>query len=260
MRISAHIGVLLFLAQQVSAQVHLDKPLVLVAQDSVDRMVFGLGRAEGEQGLITLGDARSGAYQWAVASGNGAAIALSLDPPCSAYANGLTLRFLPLGPASSVVTFNVDGLGPRPVYRSDGQRVMGGDIEPGRISEAIYADSAFFLQGRALTKCPQGYLQANSSLCLMRNDTLSMSVYSATNWCYSRGSRLCSWDEYISACSALQGQLEGLFDEWEWIDGNADHVHTAIQAGRWACRSERSWGAIESPNNYAQVRCCYSLR
>jgi hypothetical protein len=250
----------LCLAATCVAQVRVDHPIMLNSTDTAERMIGGIARANDEHALITLGDARSGAYHWAQASGTNGNITLSLDPVATGYVNGLSIRFLPAVSASGVVTFNVDGLGPKPVYRTDGQRVVAGQVQPGTMVEAIYADSAFFLQGRAPSACPDGFLQANTSFCLMRNDTLNMSIYNAANWCYSRGARLCSWDEYISACTVLQGQLEGMYDDWEWIDGTADHTHTAVQAGRYACRSERSWGALESNNNYARVRCCYSLR
>ncbi len=250
----------ILLAAHCAAQVHIDRPIILTAPDTSQRMVTGLARADAADALITLGDARSGFYHWAQASGTGPNINLTVDPVATAYVNGLGVRFLPTAPAAGVVTFNVDGLGPKPVYRSDGLRLTVGQVQPGSIVEAIYADSAFFLQGRAPAACPTGFLPVNTSFCLMRNDTLNMSIYNATNWCYSRGARLCSWDEYISACTAVQGQLEGMFDDWEWIDGTADHTHTAVQAGRYACRSERSWGALEDDNNYARVRCCYSLR
>jgi hypothetical protein len=256
------ITYLLFLAFAVQgeAQIHIDRPLVLTSPDSAQRQISGLGAASEGTSLIRLVDAQAGVHQWAQVGGTASAIALVMDPPCTAYTNGLMVRFVPAASAAGTLTFNVDGLGARPVYRSDGLRPILGQVQLGRMVEAIYADSAFFLQGRAAAACPEGYLQANASVCLMRNDSLNMSVYNANNWCMSRGARLCNWDEYISACTTLQGQLEGMFDDWEWVDGTADHTHTAVQAGRYSCRTERSWGALENNNNYARVRCCYSLR
>lgn len=244
----------------VCAQVRVDKPVVFTGSSPAQRQVEGLGPAAGDDALIDLAGARSGSYQWGVACGTSNAITLTLDPPCSAYTTGLQVRFLPARISGGPVTLNVDGLGPRRLYRSDGLPPVLGQLQPGRITEITYVDTAFFLNTRASKACPDGFLQANSEFCLQRNDTTSMSVYSATRWCTERGAQLCTWDQYIHACQALQSQLEGLFDDWEWIDDTADHTHTGVQAGRWACRSERSWGALENPNNYAQVRCCFRLR
>lgn len=247
-------------AMLAAAQVHVDRPLVLTAADSSARSVSGLAPAVTGNGLITLGDARSGRYRWAQVGGTGMALTLSLDPPCEAYVSGLGVRFLPNAPGSGPVTFNVNGLGAKRVYRGDGTLVTAGELEPGVITQAIYADTAFFLTARAAEGCPTGFLSARPSLCFMQHDTLNLSVYNATKWCMDRGARLCTWDEYIQACTALQAQLSGLFDDWEWIDDTSDHTHTGNQAGRYGCRSQRSWGAVEDPNNYARVRCCLTVR
>lgn len=242
------------------AQVHLDKPLVLTSADSAQRSVEGLAPAANEQALISVGGAQSGGYHWGQAAGTGMAIQLSLDPPCAAYTDGLNVRFMPTAAGYGAVTLNVDGLGAKPLYRSDARPVSVGQLQPGTIAEAVYADSAFFLVGREQAGCPAGYLPGGGDLCIMRDDTMYISIFNATRWCYDRGARLCTWDEYIQACTANLPDLSGLFDEWEWIDDTSDHTHTANQAGRWQCRTQRQWGAVESNNNYAQVRCCLRTR
>lgn len=243
-----------------TAQVHVDKPIVLTGADPAARQVEGLAPADQEDALIDLAGARSGRYHWGVAGGTANAVTLAMDPPCAAYTTGLHVRFLPVRVSAGAVTLNVDGLGPKRIYRNDGLPVAFGELEPGRVADAIYVDTAFFLTARAARACPQGFLQVNDSYCLQQNDTLSTSIFSASRWCQDRGAQLCTWDQYLNACVALQTELQGLFDDWEWIDDTADHTHTAGQAGRWQCRSERSWGAAEHPNNNAQVRCCYRLR
>lgn len=188
------------------------------------------------------------------------AITLSAQPACAAYQNGLELRFMPNASAAGAVTINVDGLGAKRLYRTDGMFPAFGELAPGRISTIVYQDSAFFLMDRPRENCPSGFYDVNGQYCIQRNDTLSLSVFNATKWCGDRGARLCTWGEYIHACTVHQSAMEGMFDEWEWIDDSSDHTHTGVQAGRWQCRSERSFVAAENPNNYAQVRCCYSIR
>lgn len=256
----AGLPLLLLVPSCALAQIHVDKPVVLTAADSAQRAIEGLARATAQDGLITLGGAQSGAYHWGQATGTGMAIELTLDPPCAAYTNGLTLRFMPSSAGSGAVTLNVDGLGAKRIYRSDAKPVGLGQLQPGGIAEVVYADTAFFLMGRAQAGCPAGYLAGGGDLCIMQDDTLYMSIFNATRWCYERGARLCSWDEYIQACTLNQPELNGLFDEWEWIDDTSDHTHTGNQAGRWQCRTQRQWGALESDNNYAQVRCCQRIR
>jgi hypothetical protein len=251
---------LLVAAVTAMAQVRVDKPVVLTSADSTERAVLGLARAADATGLITVGDAQSGTYHWGQVSGTGMAVQLTLDPPCTSYTNGLAVRFLPLAAGQGAVTLNVDGLGARRIYRSDARPVSAGLILPGAVAEAVYMDTAFFLMVREPAGCPAGYVSGGGDLCIMREDTGFMSIYNAVRWCFERGARLCSWDEYIAACTANQAEMGGLFSEWEWIDGTSDHTHTANQGGRWNCRTQRQIGAVESDNNYGEVRCCTRVR
>lgn len=254
---SVAITLLMSASALVSGQVQLDKPLVLVSPDSARRGIEGLAPGTQNDALVTMGDARSGMYHWAQAGGTGTAITLAAQPPVDGYADGLVLRFLPSSASYGPVSVNVDGAGTRRLYRTDGHLITAGQMQPGTIAEIIYTDTAFYLRNRAPEGCPSGFLPANERLCFMRNDTINLSIYNAAKWCSDRGASLCTWDEYIHACTVLDGQLEGMFDDWEWIDDTSDHTHTGVQVGRWQCRSERSYGAVENPNNYARVRCCY---
>ncbi len=243
-----------------TAQVHVDKPVVLTATDPAERTVEGLAPAVAADNLIDLDGARSGRYHWAQASGTGMSINLTLDPPMTAYTTGAELRFMPVAQGYGPVQVNVDGLGVRGIYRSDGLPVSMGQLAPGAITSITYADTAFFISDRDRQGCPSGFLPVNGQYCIQRNDTLNLSIFNATKWCNDRGARLCSWGEYIHACLENQSQMEGMFNDWEWVDDTADHSHTGVQAGRYQCRSERSWGALEDSNNYAPVRCCFTLR
>ncbi len=243
------------------AQVHVNKPLVLTSVDSTQRSIEGLAPPVDENSLITVGDAQGGVYHWGQVSGTGMAIQLAMDPPCTAYTNGLNVRFMPSTAGYGPVTLDVDGLGAKRMYRSDARTVGAGQLQPGTIVEAVYMDTAFFLMGRERAGCPAGYISGGGDLCIMREDTLFMSIYNAIRWCGDRGARLCTWDEYIAGCVATQsGGMVGLFNQWEWIDGTSDHTHTANQGGRWQCSSQRQLGAVESDNNYGEVRCCMRLR
>lgn len=245
----------------VHGQVHVDVPLHLTATDSTQRQVEGLAAPLHESDLITLGTARQGAVHWGTTGGNATAITLTLSPPAGAYSNGMLVRFLPTLRSAGQVTLNVDGLGAVPLRAHEGARVPWGLLEPGRIAEAIFVDSVFVLRARALQGCPPGYVQANERLCIQAGDGgTNMSFYDASLYCMDRGARLCSWDEYIHACNAVQGQLTGLFDDWEWLDDTSDHTHTADQVGRWNCHSQRSMGATDHPLNHAKPRCCYRIR
>ncbi|MBS1581541.1 MAG: hypothetical protein JST66_04995 [Bacteroidetes bacterium] len=244
----------------VQAQVHLDRSLVLTGTNGAAHSMDGLAPAEQGSALITLGSARNGDHTWAQTGGTPMTITLNMTPPCTAYTPGLSITFMPNADAAGPILLNVDGLGPRRLLRGDRGAVDFGQIGPGRVVQVIYADTCFVLKDRPREGCPAGFLAANDRLCIQQNDTLFVSIYSASKWCLQRGARLCTWDEYIQGCTATQAQLLGLFDDWEWVDDSSDHTHTADQVGRYSCRGLRNTGAVETPNNYGGVRCCYHPR
>ncbi|MCB0792653.1 MAG: hypothetical protein H6595_02615 [Flavobacteriales bacterium] len=250
---------LLVLTRSAVGQVHVDGPMRMTATDSTQRTIEGIDTPVTDTDLITMGVSRSGSVNWGMASGSASAIQLTLDPPASRYAEGLVVRFLPTQSSAGAITLNVDGLGPRDLLGRERLPLQLGDLVAGQIAEARYTDSVFVFVPHPVSGCPEGYVAANDHLCVQVDDGPSMSFFNASHYCTGRGARLCTWDEYIHACVVLGPQLTGLFNEWEWIDDTSDHTHTADQVGRWQCISQRSVGAVEHPNNYGEVRCCYRL-
>lgn len=242
------------------AQVRVDRPVELNAADPALRTVEGLAPAENVTGMIDANGAQSGRYHWGQATGTGMVIQLSLTPAANAYANGMEVRFLPIAAGYGSVTVNVNGLGARRIYRSDGLPVSIGQLTPGTLATMVYADTAFFISGRATQACPEGYLPVNGQYCIQRNDTANFSIFNATRWCNDRGARLCTWGEYIHACNVQQSAMEGMFDDWEWVDDTSDHTHSSVQVGRWVCHSQRNFGAVEDGNNNGRVRCCLTVK
>jgi hypothetical protein len=240
------------------AQVRVDKPLVFTSSDSTQRQIDGLAPPAGESDLIDLGTARSGSVQLAQVGGTAAAITLAMDPPATAYADGLLVRFIPTVASSASVTLNVNGLGARKLLRPDLLPIALGQLVPGQAVEAQFADSVFILLGRAESGCPGGYLPVNDHFCVQQADVHNQTWFQGVRYCHDRGARLCTWDEYYQACTVQGANMTGMFDDWEWFDDTADHTHTAVQGGRYQCKSERSIGAVDAEVH--TTRCCYLLR
>lgn len=240
-------------------QVHVDRPVVLTAADSAQRQVQGLADPGGDTHLTTLGAVRSGAHHWCTASATGANITLSATPALQNYAIGTRLRFLTAATGNGGITLNVDGNGPRTLRSPDGLPVVLEGIPLNTLMDVEFVDTAFVLISRqSHERCPQGYLAANGRLCLQVNENAALNFYDAGRKCLAQGARLCSWTDYLYSCTVLTNQLNGLFDNWEWIDDTSDHTHTADQAGRYNCRIQRSIGAL--PTETATFRCCYDLK
>lgn len=240
------------------AQVKVDRSVIFTSSDSAQRQVDGLTAPLTEGDLITLSTARSGGVHLATVGGSATAMTLTTDPPASAYVTGMLLRFLPVNTSSGSVTVNVDGLGPRAVLRHDLLPVAWGDLLPGRMVEMQYMDTAFVILSRPGSDCPPGFLPVNAHYCIQQTDVDNQNWYAGQRFCADRGARLCTWDEYYHACMVQSANLSGLFDDWEWFDDTADHTHTAVQGGRWQCRSQRSIGAVDTEVH--STRCCYRIR
>ena len=243
-----------------AAQVHLDKPLNLTAAQDSLRRIEGLASPLDATSLITLDNAQQAASNWYTVTGGTTVTQLAGSPPAQAYANGMLIRWIPLAAKSGNVKVNVDGLGTRAVYRTDGLPATEGQVAVAKAVEMIYVDTAFFIMGRSITDCPSGFVRISDEFCIQQNDTLSVSIFTAISHCYARGARLCTWDEYTMACTAYGAQLSGLFDDWEWIDDTSDHTHTVDQVARYSCNGNRAVNAVEAPASFGVVRCCYRIR
>lgn len=253
---TATAGIALGGALLLHAQVQVDAPLRFTSPDSTLRQVDGLTLPMAEEDLIGLSTARAGSVHWATPAGTANAITLAARPPVTAYREGLRLRFLPTVSAGSAPTINVDGLGPMPVLGPELTPPPAGSLVPGRLAEVVWTDSAFRLNPRPVDGCPAGFLQVHDGLCLQQDQGANVPVFTAIRQCADRGARLCTWDEYLYACTVLGGQLSGLFDDWEWIDDTSDHTHTGNQAGRFYCAQQRS----QPPTVNGRVRCCHRIR
>jgi hypothetical protein len=241
-------------------QVQVDQPVRLVGATPAQRQLHGLAAPQQEDALARLADLRLGTVQFALVSGTPNAIALECAPPVTAYGAGLLLRFVPVNSNTSTVTLSADGLAVLPLLRPDGAPLPVGALRSGQPTMAQWVDTAFVLLGRAPEDCPAGYMSVNDAYCFSIEQTTYGSFFSAIQECMDKGARLCTWDEYLHACTVLQGQVNGLFDDWEWIDDTSDHTHTGNQAGRWNCTDQRSEGATELTNDFGRARCCYRKR
>lgn len=250
--------VLCVTAFAAAGQVEVDRSLRMVNSDPAERRIENLGRATGEDHLITLGGARTGTYLWSPAQVNGSSIALQPEPPLGSYDPGTRLRFLAPALPAAPVKVDVNGLGERSVVHGDGLPLQGAQVAAGTVLDIQYMDTAFVVQSRSAREfCPAGFLPANDRTCLQVDQQPAMNFFEASEHCRGLDAHLCTWPELLFACTMLTGQLNDMHTEWEWIDDTSDHTHTADQGARWTCRSQRSQGAV--PSVTAPFRCCARL-
>lgn len=240
----------------LQAQVVLDVPLVLSGADTA-RTVRGVAPPETLDAGLSVEAAVLGLAHWSLMTTEGDTLVLAPSPAETTARAGLLLRgVLPDLPARTLHA-RIAGLNARPLVHRDGTPVHGAELRAGGIVELMTGAEAHLLTSAGQAPCPPGSLPLNSSTCVDRTvNSTNASFYQAATACAQRGGRLCAWDEYIAACNLLGPSLEGLFNDWEWINDTSNHTHTVDQVGRTTCISQRS----ASPNTLGATRCCYRTR
>lgn len=240
-----------------SAQVDLDRPLHLTGTED-QRRLDGLGPAQDGTAAVTVEASVRDVWRWCQAQRIADTIELTVTPPIEVVRDGLLLRFLVPQDLSGGLWARVQGGTAHPLVRTDGLRPAWGQLTTGRIAEVLLAGGLFTLLNLPEPECPPGSLSVNANFCIDEASIANQLVYQAMDRCARRGGKLCTWDEYYAACTILGAQLAGMFNEWEWIDDTSNHTHTADQAGRFTCTSQRSQSVLLE--RVGETRCCYHKR
>ncbi len=244
-----------FLATFCGAQIRTSAPIHLNGTAD-QRAILGLAHPASDSALVTVQVVASGSINWAEAIMDADTIVLNTTPMISALRDGLLLRFRsPVSPATAL-WIRVSDLLPHPFQRPDGMPVNHADLKAGVVAEVVFNDGRWTYLNPSSRSCPTGSLAVNSTFCIDAEQTAGLEFYEAIRHCGERGGKLCSWGEYVAACSLVGTSLAVLFDEWEWLDDTANHTHTALQAGRTSCQSQRSTNVWVT----GDTRCCYQLR
>lgn len=239
-----------------AGQVSLSGPIQFTGPDST-RTIVGLSWPAQADAAVTVDAALvSGGFSWTNAQLAGDTIELSPDPEVITVRDGLLLRFpAPAERDGHLFVRPGPGHAALPLLRPDGLLPVRGQLITGRIIEVMKADARFILLNATERGCPAGSIAAHERLCMDVAAIPGSLFHDAVRTCAERGGKLCAWDEYIAACTLLQGQLSGMFLDWEWIDESSNHTHGADQAGRFTCASQRNQGLLDE--RLGSIRCCY---
>lgn len=241
-----------FSAAVLNAQVVVDRPIHFTGPDST-RTVQDLASPTEASSLLSVGTWVSGSALWASATMQGTTFQLSTQP-ATPLQSGSVLRFLIPAGISGNVMVQVDGSTPLPLVRPDGLGPAAGQLVANMVAEIILADARFVLMSSAKKGCHTNAVQVNERYCIDIYPSTPLGMYEAADRCGVRGGKLCTWDEYYYACHAVGAQLNGMFDDWEWVDDTANHTHLAVQAGRTTCMSQQTASSLITPTS---SRCCF---
>lgn len=240
-----------------SAQLEVDKPIRFTGSEG-ERSVQGIAEPIADSVVVNVNVLSSGRVHWGAASMSVDTVQIVVEPSISELRAGLLLRFLPTANNTGRVWIDCSSDTPFELRRHDGLPLYPGSLRTGAVAEIMFTGGTWVLLNGSSALCPPGSLPINARSCMDVAPRTGLIFYDALAYCTERGGKLCTWDEYAVGCTVLGAQLTGLFSEWEWLDDCSNHTHTADQAGRFTCQSQRTLSTITlSPAN---ARCCYHPR
>ncbi|MEO8590192.1 MAG: hypothetical protein ABI432_12535 [Flavobacteriales bacterium] len=247
--------VLYCLVPWVHAQVHVSGNVHVTGTDD-QRRVDGIAAPLDVSSAVTVEAAVLGGAHWATAALSVDTLLLTLSPSGSLLHEGTLIRFKAPAALSGPLFIRNGALTALPLLRADGLALVPGQMITNAVVEIILATDHYVFVSSAGSQCPPGSLPFNDRTCMDVGEVDGLNMFEASEYCATRGGKLCTWDEYYAGCALLGTGLTARFDDWEWVDDTSNHTQTADQVGRTTCMSQRAAG----PLNLASTRCCYHPR
>lgn len=245
----------LLLAGNTLAQWTVPVPVQLDGTTDERRQVTGVAPPQAGSDGATLHTDRYQQAAFALATGTDTLLT-GLTPPLEAYRAGLRLTLVPQHANRGAVVVNVDALGYIPLLKEATHPMDSADLRSGVPLEMLYDGSVFQVVNQLYPGCPPGFKPMGRDGCVEVAISDTASWYGAANRCTARGYRLCSFAEWMHACSMPGGILPTVLD-FEWVDEAANHVNYAKlmgknDAGELGC----ALGGLRIPQGTAPYRCC----
>jgi hypothetical protein len=256
---SLFIYTCLFMALGISAQVKVDKPIVLTGADADLKQVHGIGAWMEETDAINAETELAGTHRYTTpVSGSTLDIDLQSIEGEPIVGTQLLVR-TPDDPLTGPIQITVNGQGPYPLTFAPADPVDGSYIPPATIISIIYTGSEFQLvHGRATLRrpCPDGMVAVNDQFCIQtERDPVLMEFFPSITACNSIGARLCTWGEYYAACSqATDLGISAMPSGWEWTNQTANEDGNVRVVGNTSCFQ----ASTSQPTTPRYYRCCYS--
>ncbi|MCC6400051.1 MAG: hypothetical protein IT227_04740 [Flavobacteriales bacterium] len=245
-------------AGPLCAQWDLPVRVALSGDSAADRRLSGLAAPlEGSDGLAA-GLERTHALTWISATGTDSLTAdwPSIGLPVSGGHPRITL--LPDTSNHGPVTLTLPGTGAVPVVKYAIEPLDSADLQAGIPVDLVYDGMAWQVISPLPHACPPGMFPASRDVCMERLPTPSSNFYGAANGCANRQRRMCSFGEWIAACTMTNGILLGSIVDYEWVDHAANSTNDAKSMGlnNNTFLPDCYAGSTRVPLTVLSYRCC----
>lgn len=245
-------------AGALSAQWDLPVPVVMNGDSTEDRRVTGLAAPlDGSDGLAA-GLERTHALTWISATGTDSLVAAwpAIALPPAGHLPRITL--VPDTTNRGPVTLSLPGTGPVPVVKYAVEPLDSADLQAGIPLDLAYDGAAWQVISPLPRPCPPGMFPASRDVCIERQPTDSANFYAAANGCANRQRRMCTFGEWIAACTMPNGILLNSIVDYEWVDHAANSGNDAKSIGlnNNTLLPDCTSGSTRVPLTVLSYRCC----
>lgn len=255
-RLYAHLFAILA-AAPVCAQWDVPVRIALSGDSATDRRATGLAApALGSDGLAA-GLERTHALTWLSATGTDSLVAAWPTVGLTLSGAFPRLTLVPDTTNTGPVTLTLPGTGPVPIVKYAVEPLDSADLQTGIPVDLVYDGAVWQVISPLPRPCPPGMFPASRDVCIERQPTPSSNFYGAANGCANRQRRMCTFGEWIAACTMTNGILGSIVD-YEWVDHAANSGNDAKSIGlnNDTFLPDCYSGSTRVPLTVLSYRCC----
>ena len=245
-------------AGQLCAQWDVPVRVALDGDSAEDRRVSGLAAPMVGNDGLAAGLERTHALTLISATGTDSLVAVwpSIGLPITGEHPRITL--LPDTTNHGPVTLTLPGTGAVPVVKYAVEPLDSADLQAGIPLDLVYDGAAWQVISPLPRPCPPGMFPASRDVCIERLPTPSSNFYGAANGCANRQRRMCTFGEWIAACTMPNGVLLNSIVDYEWVDHAANSGNDAKSIGldNNTLLPDCTSGSTRVPLTVLSYRCC----
>jgi hypothetical protein len=241
------------------AQIEINNQIIF-SGDSLERTIWNLSPPSGENHIETVGSHILNRINWAGSTVTGDTLLLSIPLYIESYVNFLYLNFVsPIDLDPEKLHIGLNQLSPKKALIQGSSGNYNKIINANEIISSVFVNDTFLIINGVSNTCPPGFVSINSNSCIQVFENDSMSFFNAAQFCYSLGGRICSANEWVSACR--NNLIQDSTGNFEWLDdaGNfSSTINDALVsvAGETSCINIWNY----NPVTLRAFRCCYSKK
>lgn len=240
-------------------QVSVDRPIELSGQDDAQRQVLGVPNSVAPEAILSAEVEQTNLHRTAQAS---LSTSWSVTIPGLAGSPQAGTQLMVLAPEGSMgeVEMMVNGSGPYPLVTGAGEAFAPDDLVVGTPLSVVFDGTAFHVMNGSVYSrkpCATGMVAANEQFCVELNERGPLDFFQAAIVCGSRNTRLCTWGEFIVACTKrVELGLTNATNNWEWVDDATNEDGSARVSGSNQCGS--SGNGLVTGSVARNFRCCHT--